>query len=669
MFPLASLAVLAGLIYSDQGRDVLRVLVSAAAPTRGDAAISGLLFLLGACAALSFSVWYSSRWLLTAQMVALPLPPAGFWQTWLPRLLGFSAPGMIGVGLMALRYRKPALPDDEIGTAFGWAIGFLALGALLLFLYAERGKLMDRLGLGTGTGRRRATTGANRPGHIDVDEATPQATRCVMVWSVATTLAIGGLFVLFPITLPRTVGAAAIASLALASINLFGSFVLTYFPLRHALPPLWIWVILCAGLLLSRCNDNHVVRAAPDTALHGSSPMDPVQAYAQALPADGVVIFVASEGGGIRAAYWTAAVLDQIDAADPSLDLKHRIAVLSGVSGGSLGVAAWLASHRHEYCPDSAAGPGRAMGVLGATPPAMAASTALSGDFVAPAVAGMFYGDLMQRFLPHAFATLDRSRAIEGAWQLAFAYVPGQPFERTLDSFYAGCPKLPQLLLNATRVETGERVVLTRLPTHREESDRWSFVNTFDGMQDGSMTRLQSLAGLVHHSARFPFVSPPGTIEIAGTHKDAPPSFRLVDGGYFDNSGVQSAVDAIEMLRGRLAPLTFHPLLLLIRNSDEPLDHQKPDDDGVSAVFPETGSIGLALAMVRGSHAVTIRADAERRFQADLIDVPVRAADAVAPLGWALSASSRHALDEGAAIAARDAARQIADRLAAAGKQ
>ncbi|HRZ60076.1 MAG TPA: patatin-like phospholipase family protein [Rubrivivax sp.] len=662
MFPLASLLVLIGLIYSAQGRDVLRALVSDAAipQASGDHVYAGLIFLLAASAALSLSVWYASRWLLTAQMAALPLPAAGPWQTWLPRVLGFAAPLAIALGLATLHWRRPALQQREVFNAFAWAAGFVALAALLLLFYWQRGRLLDRLGLGHGPERRRdPASGANQPSQLAIDAATPRPTQRVMIWAVALSFAVAGLLILFPVTLPRMIGAAAVAAFALASINLFGSFVLTYVPLRRALPPLWIWVVLAAGVLLARCNDNHVVQAAAGAAAAAPAAPDAPDAYeafARALPPDGKVLFVASEGGGIRAAYWTAAVLDELYAADPAL--MQRIRLLSGVSGGSLGVAAWLASHRRDYCPGAPAAASTAVGLRSPAPPSLAASTALASDFVAPAVAGMFYGDLMQRFLPVAIGPLDRSRAIESAWQRAFEHLPGQPFAHTLDAFYAGCPALPQLVLNATRVETGERVALTRLPT-----DGSMFVNTFDAMRTGSAARSQSLAGLVHHSARFPVVSPAGTVPVDEAPPGVPPDFRLVDGGYFDNSGVHSALDVIEALQQHPGMTPFTPLLIVIRNEREPLERPCPHPQGVSRLFPEAGSIVLALAHVRGSHAITARGSAKRRLGADLIDIVVPQEEAVAPLGWALSAASRAALDKGAQRAAAQALPLIRSRL------
>lgn len=665
MFPVASLAVLAALLYSGQGRDVLRALVSAATQRPGqDTAIAGLAFLLAASATLSASVWYAGRWLLTAQMAALPLPPTGFWQTWLPRLFGLAAPLMVAVGIAGLNGGELQLQGAERDTALVWAGWFALLGASLLAFYIARGALIVRMGLDDGAGARAPTAQGSRPAQIGVAEETPRNTRQVMIWSIAVSLALALLFFLFPITLPRVVGAAAVAALALASINLFGSFVLTYVPLRLALPPLWVWVILVAGLVFGHFNDNHVVQAArTQTAPAAVAAPDALQALVERVPRDGVPIFVASEGGGLRAAYWTAAVLDALDALDPTL--KQRYVMLSGVSGGSLGVAAWLATHRADFCGRGPAAPDGVARLRVEGAPVLPTTRALSADFVAPAVAGMFYGDLVQRFLPVAIGPLDRSRAVEGAWQRGFAHLPGRPFEQPLEALYAGCPTLPQLVLNATRVETGERVALTRLPT-----DRSVFINTFDGMQEGAGTRTQTLAGLVHHSARFPLVSPAGTVRIEGggegAKQEVPPSFRLVDGGYFDNSGVQSALDLMQVLRKRPGLQAMQPLLLVIRNGNEPFDTQPAHKKASLGLFPESGSIGLALLNVRGSHAVTVRGAARRLLGEDLIDLQVPAQNAEAPLGWALSAAARRELDTGARRLADEQLPKIVTRIAAA---
>ena len=666
-FPLGSLAALAGLLFSDQGRDVLRALVGVATdPLQGNA-IGGLVFLFGATALQAASIWYCMRWLLAADMAALPLPlQAGWAQKWVPRLAGGIAPALVAVGLWSLHKGKAPLQGDAVSTAWSAALWFGGLAVALVLAFTWRGELLVRLHNQDWLDSAHGRIGAE-PATLAVHEALAPVTLRIIVWALLFSGALALLFFLFPVTLPRVVGAAAEAALALASINLFGSFVLTWWPLRHGLPPLAPVLVLAAGLGFSLFNDNHKVQpavavqaaqpaASQDTALPPDAGLADFIAANPARDAQGkpLVLFVASEGGGIRAAYWTAAVLDALAVRQPLF--SQQLFALSGVSGGSLGVATWLASQRGQWCAQAAAP------VVSLSGKAPSASQALGPDFVSPALAGLFYGDLLQRFLPVPVSALDRSRGIEQAWQHAFDHLPGQPLTQPLATLYRGCQRpLPHLLLNATRVETGQRAVLSRLPATL-------FNNTFDAMAAGSMAPRQSLAGLVHHSARFPLVSPAGTVEIEGAAANALPAFRLVDGGYFDNSGVETALDLILALK-KLAPAErpFHPLLVLVRNEASSLVAQGTTSDAPAAWFPETGSILSALMNARGSHAVTARAAAQRALdEHDIIDlvVPTGTPAAAAPLGWALSAQVRAALDKAAVQVAECAARQIEDRAA-----
>lgn len=654
MFPLASLAVLAALVYSDQGRDVLVGLVEFAAEARHGNSISGLLFLAAGCTALSLSVWYSMRWLLTAEMPALPLPDPPDWaQRWLPRLMGGLAPALVALNLFARNAGHPT-------HALGWALGFSALAVAVVMLYAWRGDLLLALSrrgwIGSIAGRHGV-----QPGRLSATDPLPALTLRIVVWSIALTLVIGLMMVLFPLTLPRVIGAAAVAALALASINLFGSFVLTYWPLRHGLPPLAVVALLVAAVL-GAVNDNHRVATlaqagAPPPRLPLVADFKRFLATVQ-RPASGppTVLFVASEGGGVRAAYWTAAVLQRLAERAPEL-FKHNLYALSGVSGGSLGVAAWLMSRRADYCPQVA---GQAAAATSQA--ARTATDSLGMDFVAPAVAGLFYYDFAQRFLPFPVPAFDRSRAMEQGWQNAFANLAGLPFGQTMDALYHDCPALPRLLLNATVVETGQRAVLGPLAMDDDARDACSvdalYLNAMPAMTSDLDTRHQPLAGLVHHSARFPLISPAGTVTRA-PRASCPTAFRLVDGGYFDNSGAQTVLDLVLQLRESLPPESrdFRALVLVVRNEASPLCAQEVDEQiAPSRIAPEITAVVGALANARGSHAVAARA-ALRRADIDVVDLAVQEnTDAAnAPLGWALSDRARATLDRAAIARAEHA--------------
>lgn len=665
MFPLACVAVLGALVYSDQGRDVLVALIEFADSAEHGHSFAGLLFLGAGCTLLGLSVWYAMRWLLLAELPALPLPdPPGWGQRWLPRLLGALPLAMVAVGLWTRGGGHEAL-------ARTWAAGFGVAAALLLAAFAWRGDLLVAL---RNHGWMDALPGREgvQPGRLRRDDATPALTLRVIVWSLVLTLVVGAMMFMFPVTLPRVIGAAAVAALALASINLFGSFVLTYWPLRSGLPPLALWVLL-AAVVVGFFNDNHEVRTLERSGVPQRPPLkQDFEAFLKTVkaPADGgvpTVLFVASEGGGIRAAYWTAAVLQQLAWKAPDL-FAHNLYALSGVSGGSLGVASWVMSHRVEYCPAVAKEPVSARSQ--AERPL--ATTSLGADFVAPAVAGIFYTDLLQRFLPFPVPAFDRSRTMEDAWQRAFAHLPGRPFEHTLDELYANCPALPRLLLNATVVETGQRAVLAPFASGDEtdcERDAL-FLNALPAMNEDLATRRQPLAGLVHHSARFPVVSPAGTVLREPARAGCPRGFRLVDGGYFDNSGAQTVMDLVLQLRKDF-PGRFQPLVLLVRNAASPLCEQKPEPDlAPGRLAPEVTAVVGALAAVRGSHAVAARAELARSG-VRIVDVAVQQdmEAANAPLGWALSDRVRATLDAAAKTVAAEAVKRFAEGDNACGRK
>jgi hypothetical protein len=284
-------------------------------------------------------------------------------------------------------------------------------------------------------------------------------------------------------------------------------------------------------------------------------------------------------------------------------------------------------------------------------------------DFVSPAIAGMLYYDLMQRFIPWPIAAWDRSRALELGWQRAFAQVPGRPFERPLEDLYRDCAGLPQLLLNSTVVETGQRAVLTRLETNPAGADP-VFVDHFDAMDARYTTRSQSLAGLALHSARFPVVSPAGTVEEVERTGGRRPAFRLVDGGYYDNSGIQTAVELIGYLEQAM-PDRMQPILVLVRNAADPPESAGSDAPGASRWFPELGSIVGGLFNVRGAHAEAARKAAARLQDVRVFDLVVGDATpaARAPLGWSLSASVREALESEAGVVAARVAPELERRL------
>ena len=646
VFPVFSLLAWFGILLAGQGEDVVRRSVERAAL---DDSASELIALAIASVLLGLSVWYAMRSLLSVQRPGLPPPNPGPHgpTAWLPRILGALAvawPGWVAhdaVAWAAGSADAGARAIHRSGLVAGGAFGALAL-ALLILLW-RRAPLL-KLARAAG------------PEAILAGGALPAPVVRAIFWALALMALCAALVLTLPLSVTRVVGSAALVALALACINAFGSFVLTFWPLRRGLPGLVSWALVLA-VLASPFNDNHAPLAR-SLAHRGPGPRPAIDvAYARWLAARGTadpVYVIATEGGGIRAAYWTAAVLEHL-AADPQRHFARDLFAISSVSGGSVGAGFWVAGERARRCEPSAE----------AVRPDVA-TRALTTDFVSPAVGFMLFPDLMQRFVPHSFPLANRSRGLEESWQRAFAALPGRPMDRSLAELYDGCPALPQLLVNATVAETGQRAVLTSLSTS-------SFVDVF-GLPAGSAvdpsTDHQPLAGVLLQSARFPVVSPAGS--VVDVHDPAHPLVtRLIDGGYFDNSGIVTALELIDGMR----VVPDSPPIVLIVISDATYDDCAREDgttycrsptvppERTAVRGPVAGTAWLneplpiltGLFDVRDSHVLEAMARALRTTQVAVLDRSLavsgetnaqRAAEVAAPLGWALSRSVTDMLDK-----------------------
>ncbi|MEO8314202.1 MAG: hypothetical protein ABI645_05350 [Pseudomonadota bacterium] len=663
MFPIASLVVWLLLLVIPQGNDVLRT----ALERLQDNSVSDLVFLGAASLLLSLSIWYSMRWLLSAEMASLPLsgPPDSFSRIALPRIAGAAVPALVMV-VVAWPGNFRRVPTTSLWLVAG---AFGALTLALLYFFWGRATLATWLfgpsgGMKGGIGR----TLSGAPGTLAEGQPLPVFTVRLLGWTLFISGLLAVVFLLFGLTVPRAVGAAAIAAIALASINLFGSFVLTYLPMRNGLPPLALWVLLYA-VAIGAFNDNHGPRDAkvltPVVAVR-TSPADSFLSWSKDLPDGATYYIVAAEGGGLRAGFWTAAILQEMEKQLPGF--SQRVFALSGVSGGAVGVAVWAAAARERLCRLTPAGAGAQAPVSGGP----SATKILAADFLAPSIAGLFYDDLTQRFVPFPFAPLDRSRGLEEGWERAAYRVQGRPLERTMDGFYEGCDRLPELLLNSTVAETGQRAILTRLSTT-------GFVDTYDLNRVQLSTSRQTVAALALQSARFPLITPAGSVReapaddqgvfarfFAGWWPDT--KLRLVDGGYFDNSGIQTALEVLTQIQSTPKGKRLKPVLLVISSEAGeqhlcgpasadalcplPLTTQPQTPPPVWRWLHESTPPLRGLFNVRDSHIRILAKRAVREFglQVVVLPPPLSVDGLEAPLGWALSTRTREDLLDGAPV-------------------
>ena len=337
-----------------------------------------------------------------------------------------------------------------------------------------------------------------------------------------------------PLTAAPAIGSAGIVLLAAAGWTALAS-TLDWVGMRSRVPVFSALLVL--AVVCSLWNDNHAVRtldaAQPKERPDLRAQLDDWMArHAAKLkePKARVPLYVVNaEGGGIRAAYWTVTVLGEIQNQHPAF--AEHLFSLSGVSGGSLGAAvfvALLAQSREDRALDTK----------------KTAQAILSEDFLSPVVASMLYPDLVQRFLPVPIASFDRAATLEESWERAWRmHVPmrarmSEPLDRLWDN-----PKhwTPALVLNATWVETGKRLIASNLKVAAGK-DNEDFVDVEDANAFFAPRSL-SLATAAHLSARFTYVSPAGTLV-----KDGRIHGRVVDGGYFENSGATATYEILQTI-------------------------------------------------------------------------------------------------------------------------
>ena len=405
--------------------------------------------------------------------------------------------------------------------------------------------------------------------------------------------------------------------------------------------------LLVLAVVCSLWNDNHAVRtldaAQPKERPDLRAQLDDWMArHAAKLkdPKARVPLYVVNaEGGGIRAAYWTVTVLGEIQNRQPAF--AEHLFSLSGVSGGSLGAAvfvALLAQSRED----------RALDIK------KTAQAILSEDFLSPVVASMLYPDLVQRFLPVPIASFDRAATLEESWERAWrVHVPmrarmSEPLDRLWDN-----PRhwTPALVLNATWVETGKRLIASNLKVAAGK-DHEDFVDVEDANAFFAPRSL-SLATAAHMSARFTYVSPAGALVKAGRIHG-----RVVDGGYFENSGATATYEilqTIDLLKEK-EPRWEQVDAYVIHISNDPVEAKYGSDSLQSA--PDNPHIApkeflnealsplwalLNTRDARGYHAresVMWKAGWSYSFHFGLCRNSTNV-----PLGWVLSGSTRERME------------------------
>lgn len=606
---------------------------------------------------LGVAVWLSARTVYRFRIPALPAladPEGVALRTWLPRVLGASVPVLMFVGVVGA-LRDPALKEQPSAVSWAMPVVFALIAVGLFFLFVVRRRVGRRLGLQW--------------------EAEPVADPVVATWAelprnvrrIYRAMALAQVVALaLAAWMPGAIGGLGPLGIILLTAS-FLTITGTWLTIKGAcwdLPLFSLIALLGVVCHWTGTNDNHRVRLYPGmeskndpawaevsyaSPFAGERPAgadaEPVAFtdYVRSIDGDaapqGPVYLVSAEGGGIRAAAWTALVLTRLEAESDGRFSRNLLAG-SGVSGGSLGLAlfAALVQARNDGL------------ITTAEMPELAAQFLLD-DFLRGPLETMFLTDLLQRFVP-ARLFVDRGQRLENQWERRWQQVlcasrrlpPGDEerakvmaadchaFERPWRDLWRGPGRVPLLFLNATDVASGTRFVEEPFARMDHElPDRFVFAGAT--VSQGWLPASAPLSAAVHNSARFTYMSPAGTLlRRGGAGGAAVEELQLVDGGYFENSGLTTLVEISEVLskvyagchadRERIAGPDCPIRFIHISNDPavEPMLDEKLDGCDLphrAAHYGEVSAPLVALLHTRDGRGRTARAAAVTQYALD----------------------------------------------------
>jgi hypothetical protein len=335
------------------------------------------------------------------------------------------------------------------------------------------------------------------------------------------------------------------------------------------------------------------------------------------------IFLITAEGGGIRAAYWTATVLGKLE--DSNSQFARHILALSGVSGGSVGLsifASLVNETRHQTR-------------LSCGSAERCAQTICGADLLTAPLAAMLVGEPIHRLT--GLGEGDRSIALERALELAWENATGT---RRFSRAFVDLTEADFLLLpNATSADDGRRVVIWPVRTRNETRlIRWPF----EVVEHVNGTGLAlSTAALL--SARFPVISPAGVLPTPDR------VLRLVDGGYSDNSGAATATDVAKLisiaLREQNLVDRFFPVVIALTYAGS---EAAPNSAWRSQAL---GALADPLLVLDAARAATTRRfmqelrELVKQENGEFLELPLLDDAGELPLGWMLSGRTMSMID------------------------
>ena len=358
-------------------------------------------------------------------------------------------------------------------------------------------------------------------------------------------------------------------------------------------------------------------------------------------------IIVAVSGGASRAGMWAARVLTEVDSI-AAANKTTSIFAVSSVSGGSVGAAAYVAALRRDGTNGCwLSWPGHGRGKLDFM------RDALRADALGPTMVGALLGDGQRAILgvpaklvrsisaafgvggESRFRGGDRAEALERAfeanWSDATRGLAARPVsfaDPYLSLFYdpptgrgilTAVHFTPMWLANGTDAQNGDRVL-----TAPFRFTATQFPATRDALV--LLKRDIPVSTAIDNTDRFPFLSPAGELAptIPGKTQYAT---QVIDGGYFENEGVEIALDLAAALQNiSLKGIRVEPIIVQA-TADAELDVEETrivrcndvffDRPGISLGRPRSSQFLaplIGLNSVRSGHSNVALRDARASY-------------------------------------------------------
>lgn len=416
-------------------------------------------------------------------------------------------------------------------------------------------------------------------------------------------------------------------------------------PTRPVLLLTLLWIVFCSFFndhTLLRFSD-HRASQAVSTRPSVASQFDQWTTVRQSWPTDTMPVFiVATEGGGIRSLNWTAGVLHKLDSIFPAF--RQQTFAISGVSGGGAGVALY-AAFQHDL--RAAKGGSRLVAPVRFSQNQHVGidgfRQAIGDDFLSPLLGPFLFHETLQRMVPFAVQQLNRSNWLEDAWSLSYQKhlqrnTLEQPF---LGLFQADPLHTPSLFLNSVLTESGQKAILSNLRIDNE------FFHDVIDIYDITR-RDMPIKTAASVTARFPWLTGGGLL----TRPNGRAFGHVVDGGYWDNTGLETAMSVLATIAPRIeklnrrpnAPFQVVPVVLYLQNSmlDDAI---LVSDTFIDIIMPLEASMNAnerKSAYVASLTRNTLRNYTPRtQFYQISLD---RHTGVPLPLGWYLSDDAQHDL-------------------------